>query len=303
MNLGQAALRSALDGLDVRARRIIDGIRSGAHPSNRAGAAVEFDRHRAYQPGDDLRHLDWRVFARSDRLVLKRARMETALDVMFMMDGSGSMQFESGGVWGSKQELASAVAEALAWLAADSGDRVAACPCHVSAPQPTAMSGGVDGLSNVVHMLSRTPANGLKMDLDASAQVVVRCMRHPGLVLICSDLLDPNIAFRRALGRLRHAGHDVLVLQILDQSERLFDVPEQVLLQDLEGGGSHRVTAAHIRDDYLRVLQAHQDEILSVCRGLHVDHVLLDPHESPIPALRELLQRRSGGTGMTSLSG
>ena len=129
MTREQVLLRSAVSNLTVHARRIIEGLRAGGHVSTRAGSSVEFDRYRGYQPGDDIRHLDWRVFARSERLVLKRARLETTLDVLLVIDASGSMAFDSGGSWGSKFDLAAAIAQALAWLAVESGDRVSACRC------------------------------------------------------------------------------------------------------------------------------------------------------------------------------
>lgn len=303
MSREQVALRSALSNLDLRARRIVDGIRTGGHSSVRAGAAVEFDRHQAYQPGDDLRHLDWRVFARSERLVLKRARMDTALDVMMMLDASGSMLFESGGEWGSKHDLGSAVLQALAWVATEAGDRVAACHCGSTAVTPSTLRSGAPGLSAVMEMLQQSARQGESLDIETASISLVNTTQRPGLVMLCSDLLDAVSGFQQAMGRLRHAGHDVLVLQVLDHAEQVFDVPDEVRLENMEGTGGRRLSAGSVREDYLDALHAHQEQILQTCRGLHVDHILLDPHVSPVPALRSVMQHRTRPSGASTRAG
>ena len=299
----QITLRSAIANLCINARRIITGLRSGGHVSTRAGASVEFDRYRAYQPGDDLRHLDWRVFARSDRLVLKRARLETTLDVLFMIDASGSMSFSSGGEWGSKFDLTRAIGQALAWLAVESGDRVSACSCIESDTRLCSFRAGGSGLAQVNELLDTPAVSGQTLNLDIAAGVVTSSTQRPGLVVLLSDLLDPPEYFQRSVGQLRHAGHDVLVIQVLDRAERVFDVPDEVQLQDLEGNSHRRLHSKAVRKDYLDALQRHQNTILATCRGLHVDHILVDPHESPIALLRSILQHRSGGSGSSRRTG
>jgi len=294
MTREQIKLRSAISNLTVHARRIIEGLRAGGHVSTRAGASVEFDRYRGYQPGDDLRHLDWRVFARSERLVIKRARLETTLDVLLLVDVSGSMSFGSGGSWGSKFELATAIAGALAWLSVESGDRVSACRCAGVDTDICLPRAGGAGLAQVMELLKSPATSGTRLTFDEVSRVVVAVTQRPGLVILLSDLLDPPESFQKGIGQLRHAGHDVLVIQVLDRAERLFDVPDEVRLEDLEGASNRRLHARAVRDDYLDALNRHQTSILRTCRGLHVDHMLVDPHDSPIPALRAMLQQRSG---------
>ena len=303
MTREQITLRSAIASLTINARRIIAGLRSGGHVSTRAGASVEFDRYRAYQPGDDLRHLDWRVFARSDRLVLKRARLETTLDVLFMIDASGSMSFSSGGKWGSKFELVTAIAQALAWLAVESGDRISACSCIENDTKLCSFRAGGAGLAQVNKLLVSPAVSGRRLKLDVAAGVITAATQRPGLIVLLSDLLDPPEHFQRSIGQFRHAGHDVLVIQVLDRSERLFDVPDEVRFEDLEGGHHRRLHTKAVREDYLNALSTHQNTILTTCRELHVDHILVDPHESPIGLLRSILQHRSGGSGSSRQTG
>jgi uncharacterized protein (DUF58 family) len=289
----QATLRSAISDLQLHAQRIVEGLRAGGHASKRAGASVEFDRYRAYQPGDDLRHLDWRVFARSERLVLKRSQLETTLDVMLLMDASGSMSFGSGGDWGTKYDLVSSIAQAIAWLATESGDRIAAFRCADSTLDSCALRSGPVGLAQALRVIDSPAMNGQKVHLAEAASHIVSLTHRSGLVVVLSDLLDPPERFAQAIGKLRHHGHDVLVIQVLDNAERTFDVSEEVRLEDLEGGVSRRLNARVVRDDYLEALNQHQKSILASCRSLHVDHVLVDPHESPIPMLRAVIQRRN----------
>ena len=295
MRPDQAALRAAFGGLELRARRIVEGLRSGGHVSPRAGGAVEFDRHRAYQPGDELRHLDWKVFARSDRLVLKHARMETTLDVLFLLDDSGSMAFGSNGVWGTKFELATAIAHALAWLAVDAGDRVAGWQCVDVQSTSTTPRGGLVGLSQMTDSCGGSPSEGDVVDLPAIGRMLVSAVQRPSLIIVLSDMFATQDELERFFGRLRHAGHDVLLLQILDGAEQRFEVPEEARLVDLEGSNNVRIQARSLRDAYLEALGRHQDFIRDVCRRLQVEHQVLDPHQSPIPELRRLLHRRAAG--------
>lgn len=296
MTPDQAALRAAFGGLELRARRIVEGLRSGGHVSPRAGGAVEFDRHRAYEPGDELRHLDWKVFARSDRLVLKHARMETTLDVLFVLDDSGSMAFGSNGGWGTKFELATAVAHALAWLAVDAGDRVAGWQCVAVQSTSTTPRGGIVGLSQMTESCGGSPSEGDAVDLPAIARMLVSAVQRPSLIIVLSDLFATHDELERFLGRLRHAGHDVLLLQILDGAEQRFEVPEEARLVDLEGlTESVRIQARSLRDAYMKAFDRHQDFIKEICQRLQIEHLVLDPHHSPVPELRRLLHRRAAG--------
>jgi uncharacterized protein (DUF58 family) len=262
---------------------------------------VEFDRHRSYEPGDELRHIDWKVFARSDRLVLKHARMETTLDVQFLLDDSGSMLFGSQGAWGTKFELATAVIHALAWLAVDAGDRVAGWQCvnmQSTSPQPR---GGVVGLSQITDSCGGEASQGDAVDLQSISSMLVSAVQRPSLVVVVSDLFETHTSLERFLGQIRHAGHDVLLLQVLDQAERFFEVPPEARLVDLEGSTSVRVQARSLREEYLSALERHQSFITDTCQRLQIDHLVLDPHQSPVPDLRSLLHRRAEGlsTGRT----
>jgi uncharacterized protein (DUF58 family) len=220
-----------------------------------------------------------------------------------MIDASGSMSFSSDGEWGSKFDMAITIAEALAWLAAASGDRIAACSCIDDDTKMCSFRSGVSGLAQVRELLSIPAVDGRKLKIDVAVDVITNSTHRPGLIIILSDLLDSPERFQKAVGQLRHAGHDVLVIQVLDRAERLFNVPDEVRLMDLEGSHHRRLHTKAIRDDYLEALANHQTTILTTCRGLHVDHILVDPHESPIALLRSMLQHRSGNTGSSRRTG
>ena len=292
MTSSAATLRAALHSLELRARQIVEGLRAGGHASPRPGGNVEFDRHRAYQPGDPIRHLDWKVFARSDRLVLKHARMETTLDVLFVLDVSGSMAFGSDGEWGTKADLARVITRALAWLAVDSGDRVScwACPGQdTTVPPPRS---GPTGLAQVVASSDAPVQSGTVFDPTAVAVRLTDALSRPHLVILVSDCFVDPTTLGNYLARLRHAGHDVMVLQIMDKAERELSLPSEARLVDLEQIGIQHVQTKAIREDYLTAVAEHLGAIRERCDQLHVDLAMFDPHKSPIGTLQALLNTR-----------
>ncbi len=292
-----------MSGLDLRARRIVEGLRAGSHVSPRAGGAVEFDRHRPYQPGEDLRHLDWKVFARSDRLVLKRARMETSVDISFLVDTSGSMSFGSTPDAGSKFQLASSITQALAWLAVDAGDQISVWRCGDPINQACASRGGPVGLQNTIETLQGMTIDDQELNFHTLGEVVTAHLQRPSLIVVVSDLFAPNNDVQRCLGQLRHAGHDVIVIQVVDQAEREFLVPDEVRLEDLESGTAMRVRAQTVREEYLEAWRQHQQFMESVCHGLSIDRALVEPQSSPVPALQAILRARQGGPTLSGRMG
>ncbi len=292
-----------LGPFEVRAKRIAEGVMSGMHRSPYQGLAVEFAEHRQYAPGDPVRHIDWKVFGRSDKLYLKRFQQETNLDVHLLVDGSGSMRFGTLGTkqgWGgtatgaarwSKYDHATAASAAIAFLALSQRDRVSASVFGPSAVASTRCSNSQGHWRAIVQCLASNPVDGTA-DLGRAVDGLLARAPHRGLTVIVSDFLMPASAVRDALARLRHRGHDESLVRTLDRAETRFDLDEEAPFEGLEGEGEVEVDARAIREAYLEVLGEDERRLERLARGFGFDLVRLDTHESVGPALAALLARR-----------
>ncbi|MFZ4466471.1 MAG: DUF58 domain-containing protein [Phycisphaerales bacterium] len=292
-----------LGPFEVRAKRIAEGVMSGMHRSPYQGLAVEFAEHRQYVPGDPVRHIDWKVFGRSDKLYLKRFQQETNLDVHLMVDASGSMRFGTLGLkegWGgtkagnvrwTKFDHATAAAAAMAFMALSQRDRVSVSMFGAGISASTRCSNAQGHWRAVVQCLSTHAVDG-KADLGRSVDELLARTPNRALVMIASDFLIPVTQVRDALARLRHRGHDVVLLRTLDRAELRFDLDEEAPFEGLEGEPSMEVDARAVRDAYLQVLDEDERALERVVRGFGFDLVRLDTHDSVGPALAALLARR-----------
>lgn len=294
-----------LGSFELRARMIAEGVTSGMHRSPYQGPAVEFAEHRAYVPGDDLRHLDWKVFGRTDKLHLKRFRQETTLDVMILVDASGSMGYGSLEVksgWGgtaasgskrlwTKFDHAVAVAAALSYLSLQQRDRVGLATYGASLGASLRRSSSRDQWRSIVQILSREPIGGVA-DLPRTIDQVLA--QSPGrmLVAIVSDLLGPAEPLRQALAICRHRRHDVILLETLDRQELRFSLDDPAPFLGLEGESMIEADPRAIRRDYLDALRSHLEEVHRTARSFGFDHLVLDTHDSVGPALAAMLARR-----------
>jgi len=291
---------------ELRAKIIVEGLMSGMHRSPYQGLAVEFAQHRAYAPGDNLRHLDWKVFARSDKLYLKQYQQETNLDVVVLVDGSGSMNFGTlpvKGGWGgtrasasagrwTKFDCATATAVAIAYLCLSQGDRVGVAVYADELRTPLRRSSARDNWRTIVQTLSTQPveasANLVKVADQALGKVVNRA-----LFFILSDFLDEPERLRAALARFRHRRDDVVLLQVLDRQELRFGYDAAAPFEGLEGEGRLMVDPRAVREAYLKALREQLDAVSGVARAFGFDSLLLDSHESVGATLSRLLARRS----------
>jgi len=291
---------------ELRARMIAEGVTSGMHRSPFQGPAVEFAEHRSYVPGDDLRHLDWKVFARTDKLHLKRFQQETTLDVEILVDGSGSMAYGSLEVkrgWGgteasterrlwTKFDHAVATAAALSYLALQQRDRVGLAIYADGLGPSLGRSSSRDQWRSIVRVLASGQVEKVA-NLPRSVDQAIARQPGRGLMVVVSDLLGPVEDLRQALATCRHRRRDVILLQTLDRRELRFSIDQAAPFEGLEGEGVLEADARAIRMDYLEALRAHLDEVRRTARSFGFDHLLLDTHASVGPALALLLARRS----------
>ena len=301
---------AAIGSLELRARLVVEGMMTGMHRSPYQGFSVEFSQHRQYAPGDDIRHLDWKVFGRTDKFYLKQYQKETNLDLVIMVDRSGSMAYSSHGRDGDntwrKYDHAACIAASMAYMALRQQDRVGVVLFSDRIRNATRLSNSHDHWHTIIEALNdgapgpadeTLPAGGAEddraTDLGRLFDETLAKTRQRSILVLISDLFDQPQALERGLARLHHRRHDLMVLQTLDPAEREFRFRTPVDFVGLEGEGKLGLDPAALREAYLQVLDEHQQQIRSITRRLRFDHLLLDTSEPPGPALRQFLAHRA----------
>ncbi len=296
---------AAVRGLDLRVRMVVEGVMTGQHRSPYQGFSVEFAQHRAYAPGDDIRHLDWKVFGRTDKLYLKQYQQETNLDLLLLVDVSGSMGFGSvaDGKW-TKFDHAATAAAALAHLALRQQDRVGLALFAQHIDMPLRLSNRHDHDRAIVNALASarlTPEPELNeqtaaaraTNLTRSMEEVLAKMTQRSLLVVLSDLFDDPAALEKAVARVHHRRHDLLLMQVLDPQELEFPFRSASEFVGLEGEGRLPLDPPALRRAYLRALREHQQQIERMARAFQFDHLVLNTSQSLGPPLSHFLARRS----------
>ncbi|MCE9589997.1 MAG: DUF58 domain-containing protein [Planctomycetes bacterium] len=305
---------SAVGSLELRARMIVEGLLTGMHRSPYQGISVEFAQHRQYTPGDDTRYLDWKVFGRTDKLYLKQYQKETNLDLVVLVDASGSMAYSSGnadpaapGSW-RKYDHAASIGAAMAYLSLRQQDRVGMTVFSDRLIQVSRMSNAHDHWRSLVDLLTthdpRTseqhgapggakPADGFATDFVHVFDQVLAKLSRRSLIVLISDLFDATDALDTAFARVHHRRHDMLVLQTLDPAELDFPFRDPSDFIGLESEGKIGLDPHAIRRAYLDALHAHLARVEEATRRFHFDHMVLNSHESLGVPLSQFLARRS----------
>jgi uncharacterized protein (DUF58 family) len=287
------AVVAALHDLELAARLVVEGVRAGGHRSPLHGYSTEFQQHRPYRAGDDIKHLDWKVLARTDRLYTRQFRETTSLSAMLVLDSSASMAFPPTGI--SKFRYASVIAAALAYLISTQGDAVglmsmqsddfAFMPARGGRPHLRALIARIDGLE---------PAG--TWDAPRTIARAAELLRRRGVVIVISDFYDAEDETARALRRVARVGHDIAMLHVVSPEETTFPYRGDLAFVDLESGERRLVDAAGIETAYRTALR----EFLERCRTRAIrdgmDYALLSTGDPPERALREYLLRRNAAT-------
>jgi len=279
-----------IKSLEFRARAVMQGFWSGMHRSPRHGFSAEFTEYRPYVAGDDLRSLDWRVFARSDRYYLKKFEDETNLGCHFLVDGSKSMQFSSGDY--SKAEYAKTMAATLAWFLHQQGDATGLVRFSEGLDEHIPARGRPSHLRTIFAALERAiPGKGT--DLTNPLERVPQIIRKRGILVLVSDFLAPLNKVGKTLGRLAACGHEITIFHILDPREIDFEFAEPAVFRDSESGRELYVDPKTAGERYREKMQKHCDELRGVCVGAGA-HYHLFPTDRPLEfALFDYLQDRS----------
>ena len=281
---------SKLTRLDLTARLVVEGFLTGLHRSPYHGFSVEFAEHRQYMPGDPLRHLDWRVLAKSDRKYIKQYEEETNLRAMLLVDTSASMGYGSHGV--TKLDYARQLAAALAYLMLRQNDAVgmfAFATGRAELIPPRSTMGHARPLLLLLEKL--TP--GGATDFASSLHSLAERMTRRGLVVLISDLLDDPERIAQAIHHFRHRKHEVLVFHVLDPQEVAFDFEREAVYVDLETGERVTTRPQELRPDYRARVSAWRDQIRQFCIEKRADYVPLTTDQPYDRALLEYLSKRA----------
>jgi uncharacterized protein (DUF58 family) len=284
---------AALEGLDFKARYVMEGFLTGLHQSPFHGFSVEFSDYRNYQPGDDLRHLDWRLYARSDRLCIKRYMQETNVRFYVVVDTSASMAYKGNAAWGSKLDCARLLAAGLTWFLLRQNDAAgmitashgAAVPEFIRPSQRPSQFGLM-----LRHLERLAPAGGAC--LAQVLQHTVRLVHRRSVILFFSDLLEPADDVALGFKQLRFHGHECIVFQVLDRDETDFPFTEARVFQDLETGHERSINPGAVREKYLRRFGRFMDGYRELFRGLEMAHCTMRTDENPGRALAMFLRER-----------
>lgn len=246
-------LLARISDLPLLARTVVDGFMHGLHRSARKGLSLDFAEHRQYQPGDDLRRIDWKAYARTDRFYVKEYEADTNAGVLFALDVSGSMDYASGAV--NKFAYARMLVAALAWLTQRQGDRVGLATFSDRLIEMIPPS--TRHLQMLFHALGRAKPTGegkLPLAIDRVADVATR----PGIVVLVTDCYDEPSALGRSVDVLRARGHDVLLFHVLDPAEEDFPFEAAAVFEDGESGLRLPLRPEELKDRYQTMWRAHR---------------------------------------------
>ena len=282
---------SRISRLDLVARLVVEGFITGLHRSPYHGFSVEFSEHRPYRPGDPLRDLDWKAYAKSDRLYVKRYEEETNLKAYLLLDVSGSMDFQSGAPM-SKFRYATSLAAALSYLMLKQRDAVGLLLYHHEIESYVPPRSVQSHLQVMLKTLDQAaPRRDTRM-APAFHDLAERISRR-GLVIVLSDLLDDPGEVLNGLRHFRHLGHEVVVFHLLDPRERDLDFRDETRFFDLEDP-DHTLTTQprHIHHEYRALMDEMIQKYRGGCAESRIDYALIDTATPFDTALSHYLVQR-----------
>jgi len=280
---------SKLANMNLVARLVVEGFITGLHKSPYHGFSVEFAEHRQYMPGDDTRHIDWKVYAKTDRYYVKQFEEETNLKSYLLIDASASMGFTSHTL--NKLQYATYLAAGLSYLMLKQRDSVGLITFDQKIRKFLPPRSVNTYLSLILQELQRTKSRS-KTNISKTFHQLAERMHRRGLVIIFSDLLDDPHKVMAGLKHFRHKKHEVIVFHILDPFERQFDFTRDAVFQDMETGEKLATQPWHIRGEYRQRMSEFIDTYKKQCRENRIDYVLMDTSEDFDRALLQYLLKR-----------
>ena len=280
-----------LQGLELRAKLIIDGYIAGLHRSPHHGFSIEFAQHREYVPGDDLRYVDWKVFAKTDKYYLKQYEEETNLVCHLLLDVSESMLYQSRESALSKLEYAQCIAAALAYLVLRQRDSVSLATFDHKVRALVRESGNPAQLKQLIHVMENSAAEK-KTATGPIFHDLAERLNKRGVVIILSDMFDDVNSMMAGLKHFRHRRHDVIVLHVLDPAELDFPFRSMTKFKGLEQLPDVVTNPRALRKAYLAEFDQFNRKLRQGCRELNIDYVQLRTDQPLDVAMTSFLAAR-----------
>jgi uncharacterized protein (DUF58 family) len=282
---------AGISGLELVAHTVVDGFISGLHRSPDFGFSQEFAEYRAYNPGDDLRHVDWNVYARSEKMYLKRYRGETNCQVTVLLDASRSMKYTSHKI--DKLEYARFLAASIAYMAGMQRDATGLIVFDDEVRQFVQPSTRQGQLARLLHAIEKAEV-GNRTDYARPFDHLREFLHRRGLIVVISDFWEPPEQIVKTIAPMRYHGNEVVMFHLLDPEEIRPKLKVPVLLEDLESGATLEVSPEYAAKEYPAKIDAHLEELKSKAKGSGLDYFLIDTSRPLDAALREYLGIRGG---------
>ena len=280
-------LLARISDLALLARTVVDGFMHGQHRSMRKGSSTDFAQHRSYQPGDDLRRIDWRLLGRTDRFYMKEFEADTNASVVFALDSSASMDYGSKSV--TKYDYGRFLIASLAWLSQQQGDRVGLATFTgdiVDVVPPSARH-----LQLLLHTLGRSKATGAG-SLATPVQKLAHMTTRAGITVLVTDCYESPTELGRCADALRMRGQDLIVFHVVDAAERDFPFTAAATFEDSESKARIAVRPDDLRKRYLEQASAHHAAVAKRFTASGADYVRVDTDQPLDRALHAYLDRR-----------
>jgi len=280
--------------LDLQARLVVEGFISGMHRSPFHGFSVEFAEHREYAPGDDIKHLDWKVLGKTDRLYIKQYEVETNLRAMFLVDISESMRYGEDGRPDrmSKYHYAACVAASLALLLLNQQDAVGLATFDEDLRSVLAPSTNPNHIKTIVHELDVVSLKA-KTTVEHICHSLAEKIPRRGMICMVSDLFVDLDGLIRGLRHFRHRNHEVMVLHVMDEDELTFPFQGNTMFRGLEGTGRLTVEPRALREGYLEAVRSYCADVKRRCIANQIDYKLISTADHLDAALLGFLAARA----------
>ena len=279
-------------GLALLARQVVEGFLAGLHRSPYKGSSIEFAEHRQYYPGDEIRHIDWRAFGKTDRYFVKEYEEETNLRAWLVVDASGSMKYR-GRSASSKWEFAQQAAAALSFLILHQMDAVGLIVHDSRIRQVLPAKAQSRQLLRICQVLQQSvPGEETKL-AEVWDEIAKRYLKRRSVVILLTDAFDSIEGIRLALQRLRFQNHEVILLQIVAPEEIEFPFARPTEFRSLENDQSRKLQPRQLRDDYRRRFREHGDALKELAGRLHMDYLRLRTDEPLDRSLGGFLRNRA----------
>jgi uncharacterized protein (DUF58 family) len=290
LNFLDPKVLAGLHNLELRARVVVEGFLAGLHKSPHRGFSVEFNDYRHYQRGDDMRHVDWRLYARSGKLYIKQYEDETNVRCMILLDTSASMAYTSGGM--SKLDYGITLASALAYFIARQRDAVGLITFDDEIREYLPAKTRQLHLMRILRALSRVQA-GQKTDVVKPLTDLASSLKKKSMVILISDMLDDEERIINTLTNLRAMGNDIITFHIMDDAELNFPFNEASEFIDIENNESYITSPAAIRKAYLKNINEFLAYCKKQCQTSGIDYCLMNTREPLDQALSSYITKRS----------